>query len=174
MEVNKTNWRRHDFRAKSLYMVVEGLAKSIAELEKNVEAIHWYDGDWLMEETEPIYGLAFIAFQNYINGSISDFDGDIKQKNTFYKKAPLIENSNRTNIELIITLANYAKHKDEGDPHPGTSTVLDAFDFKYKNLIYLDEGPIFRGLAILNADYDLFKIMETVISWREHLWLPAP
>jgi hypothetical protein len=52
--------------------------------------------------------------------------------------------------------------------------VLDAFDFKYKNLIYLDEGPIFRGLAILNADYDLFKIMETVISWREHLWLPAP
>ena len=54
-------------------MVVEGLAKSIADLEKNVEAIHWHDGDWLMEETEPVNGLALIPFQKYISGSFRAF-----------------------------------------------------------------------------------------------------
>lgn len=152
-------------------MVIEGLSKSIAELEKNVAEIHWYDGDWLMEETDPIYGLAFIALQNYINGSISDLKGDTTQKNSFYKKAPIIAGTNRTNIELIIALANYAKHKDEGDPHPGTSAVLDTFNFKYKDLIYLEEGPIFRGLTILNQNYDLFKVLKEVLHWREQLWI---
>src|ERR1700761_8434801 len=133
----KTNWRRHDFRYKSLFMVIDGLNKSIAELEKNVTDIHWYDGDWLMEETEPIYGLAFIAIQNYINGSIADIDGSTKNKNLFYKKDKPIDGYDRTPIELIIALANYIKHKEDGAPHTGTLSIFSSFNLNY-DVMYLD------------------------------------
>ncbi|WP_428330325.1 hypothetical protein [Mucilaginibacter sp.] len=166
----KTSWRRHDYRFKSLFMIIDGLSKSISELEKNVADIHWYDGDWLMEETETIYGLAFIAMQNYINGSISDIDGTTKNKNIFYKKDNPIEDYTGTTIELITALANYTKHKDEGVPHSGTLSILESFNLRY-DVIYLDEAAVFQGLTILNKDYDLFKIMDYVVKWRESLWL---
>jgi len=35
-------------------MVIDGLEKSIDELKEDIERIHWYDGDWFMEEAEPI------------------------------------------------------------------------------------------------------------------------
>lgn len=150
-------------------MIIEGLSKSIAELEKNVEDIHWYEGDWLMEETEPIYGLAFVAMQNYINGSISDIAGTVKNKIIYYKKDKLIDGYNRTTIELIIALANYIKHKEDGMPHIATLAIFESFKLRY-DTIYLDEAAIFQGLALLNINYDLFKIMEHILSWRESLW----
>ena len=54
-------------------MTIKGLSETIEILYNQVNEIDWYDGDWFMEESEPIYGLTFIAFQNYINGSIKDF-----------------------------------------------------------------------------------------------------
>jgi len=165
-----THWRRLDFRAKSLHMIVDGLQKSINELEKNIAEIHWYDGDWLMEETEPIYGLAFVAFQNYIIGSIADIDGDTKDKHGYYKRDKVISGYAFTTIELIIALANYSKHFDEGRLLPGTAGILDGFQLNYKDVHYLDEAAIFQGLTILDKDYDLFKIKDYVTQWRESLW----
>ena len=164
-----THWRRHDFRVNSLHMIVDGLDKAIKELEKNVEEIHWYDGDWLMEETEPIYGLALIAFQNYIIGSIADLEGTTKTKHNYYKKDKIVEGYYYTNIELIVTLANFAKHKDE-KIHTGTAEILDAFNLNHKKAIYLDEAVIFPGLTLLNKDWNLFQIKKYVIDWRESLW----
>ncbi|MCO5946620.1 hypothetical protein [Mucilaginibacter flavidus] len=171
MEENKkTHWRRNDFRLKSLFMIVDGLQKSIKELEKNLTEIHWYDADWLMQETEPIYGLAFIAFQNYIIGSIADIDGTSQNKHAFFKKDRAIDGYAFTTIELITTLANYAKHKDE-KLLQGTTTILDGFKLNYKDVIYLDEAAIFQGLDILDKDWDLFKIQDYVTVWRESLWI---
>ena len=61
MNQQKTHWRKVDYRVKSLSLVIEGLQQSICELEKQVKLGGWYDGDWLLEESEPIYGLGFIA-----------------------------------------------------------------------------------------------------------------
>lgn len=152
-------------------MVIDGLEKSIDELKEDIERIHWYDGDWFMEETEPIYGLALIAFQNYIISSISDIEGSTKSKHAFYKKDGLIDGFSYTKIELITALANYSKHKDEGQPLSGTMAILDNFKLNYKDVIYLDEGAIFQGLTILNENWDLKIIMEYVTTWRESLWL---
>jgi hypothetical protein len=114
--------------------------------------------------------LAFIAFQNYINGSIKDFKGNLNNKNLLYK----IENSesefSRSKIELIVALANYSKHKDEGIPHKGTREILDNFGLNYENITYLDESPIFQGLSIFNEEWDLLKIMEITTEWRELFW----
>ncbi len=166
--MNKTHYLRNDHRAKSLNMIIKGLTETIVILKNQINEIHWYDGDWFMEECEPIYGLAFIAFQNYINGSIKDFADSLKEKKTYYK---LEQNSNnKSKIELIIGLANYIKHKEEGTPHKGTKEILDYFKLNYENVIYLDNSPIFQGLTLLNEDWDLFKIKVYVTEWREFLW----
>lgn len=165
-----THWRRNDFREKSLYMIIDGLNKSIKELENNIDEVHWYDGDWFRAEAEPIYGLAFIALQNYIIGSIADIEGTTKTKHEYYKKDNVINGFINTKIELIITLANYAKHRDER-LFEGTTTILDAFNLNYKDVISLDEAAIFQGLEILDKDWNLFKINEYVVNWRESLWL---
>jgi len=165
-----THYLRNDFRSKSLYMIIDGLQKSISELEKNINEIHWYDGDWFREESEPIYGLAFIAFQNYIIGSIADIEGTTKTKHEYYKKDNVVNGFINTKIELIITLANYAKHRDER-LFDGTTTILDAFNLNYKDVIYLEEAAIFQGLGILDKDCNLFKVNEYVVNWRESLWL---
>jgi hypothetical protein len=39
------HWRRHDYRSKSLFMIIEGLNKSILELKKNQDLNNWYDAD---------------------------------------------------------------------------------------------------------------------------------
>ena len=147
MQENKTHWRRHDFRVNSLHLIIDGLRNSIAELQKKVNEVHWYDGDWLLEETEPIYGLAMIAFQNYIIGSISDFEGDTKNKHAYYRQDKKLGNFSNTTIELIVTLANYAKHQNEGLPFSGTKTILQNFNLTYQDLTYLDDSAIFQGLT---------------------------
>ncbi|PKQ45196.1 hypothetical protein [Confluentibacter flavum] len=165
-----TSYLKVDYREVSLEIIINGLNDAINTLKKQIDEIHWYDGDWFMEESEPIYGLAFIAFQNYINGSIQDFKGNLLSKQELYK----IENSKskypKTKIELIISLANYTKHKDDGVPHKGTKEVLDCFKLNYLNVTYLDKSPIFQGLTILNKNWDLFKIKAIVTKWRKLLW----
>jgi hypothetical protein len=63
-----THYLKVDYREVSLVIIINGLNDAIDSLKKQIDEIHWYDGDWFKEESEPIYGLAFIALQNYING----------------------------------------------------------------------------------------------------------
>jgi len=123
-KITNTHSLRHDYRIKSLKLVIEGLKNSIEVLENCVKEIHWYGGDWFMEESEPIIGLAFIAFQNYINASIKDYAGVLKGKDEFYELCNNSQGLPRSKIELIEALANYAKHKIEGIPHKAASLSL--------------------------------------------------
>lgn len=159
-----------DHRKVSLEIIINGLNDAIDSLKKQIDEIYWYDADWFMEETEPIYGLAFIAFQNYINGNIKDFKGNLNDKQKLYGIGNIESKYSKSKIELIIGLANYSKHKDEGIPHKGTKAVLDCFELNYEDITYLDKSPIFQGLTILNKEWDLFKIKSKVIQWRELLW----
>jgi len=165
-----THYLKVDYREVSLEIIINGLNNAIDSLKKQIDEIHWYDGDWFMEESEPIYGLAFIALQNYINGSIKDFKGNLNNKQELYR----IENNEskypKSKIELIVGLANYSKHKDEAIPHKGTKELLDCFELNYENVRYLDKSAIFQGLTILSNDWDLLKIKAIVTKWRELLW----
>lgn len=112
LEDTKTHWRRHtDFRKESLTQIITGLDKSIIVLQKQIEEIPWYDGDWFREESEPIYGLLFVAFQNHIIGSIKDFAGSTSEKEKYYRIGENWRHYPKTSIELIVGLANYSKLK---------------------------------------------------------------
>jgi hypothetical protein len=169
-KITNIHYLRIDHRAVSLNITIKGLTETITFLKNQIDEIDWYDGDWFMEESEPIYGLAFIALQNYINGSIKDIADSLKEKETYYKLEQYLKEGNRSRIELIIGLANYAKHKDEGTPHKGTKDILDHFNLNYEDVTYLDKSPIFQGLTLLNEDWDLLQVKTFVTDWRELLW----
>ncbi len=167
----KTHYLRNDFRIDSLRLVMIGLENSISKLNEKCEEISWYKETFWDEEIEPIYGLAFIALQNYVNGSIYDLYKTLTDKEKKYKIEKIINQSGRTNIELIIGLANYFKHRDDQrDLRSGTSNILSDFDIKYADSIDVLNSPIFKGLDILSVDWRLSELIEIVQIWRESLW----
>lgn len=168
MTTGKTHLRIIDFRASSLNQTISGLDNSINFLIKKQKDYDWYDGLWFLEDSEPIYGLAFIAFQNYINGCIKDLFENLNTKTELYKLNPKFETFEKSKIELIIGLANYIKHKDESKLHSGTQQILDCFDLKNTNEI--TESAIFGGLDLLSKDWNLFEILKIIESWREELF----
>jgi len=168
---NKTHYLSVDYRITSLDITINKLNEAIEHLKKQFYEIEWYDRVWLIEESEPIYGLVFIAFQNYINGSIKDFSDTTLGKEKFYTIDNTVDNKSK--IQLIIGLANYAKHKDDGLPHKGTKEVLDFFNLTYENITDIDKSAIFQGLTILSNEWNLFEIKDLVKEWRDRMWLKS-
>ena len=170
--MEKTHWLRfHCGRRISLDGVITGMDSSIEKIYHQISVIEWYDMGFYLEESEPIIGLGFIAYQNYINSSIYDKFETQVGKVEHYKKGEIIEGTNRTEVELIICLANYYKHRDDDNPlHGGTSSVLNEFGFKYGNEFDVFESPLIKGLEVLSVNYKLSEISQKVYDWRELLW----
>ena len=169
--MTKTHWRRNDYRIESLKNTISGLEKSILELRKNVDEIEWYDALWFLEDSEPIYGLAFIAIQNYINGSVYDRFESLDKQYLKYKIGNEINGTGRTDIELIISLANYFKHRDHPQSLTGeTAKILIDFNLQYDKEVDITNSPIFKGLEMLTKNGNLNAVIRAVESWREKLW----
>ena len=169
MNERKTHWRKFDFRKDSLTHIIIGLNNSINSLKDFQSENKWYDGLFFREDTEQIYGLAFIAFQNYINGSISDLYNDLSNKNHYYNLNGNFEIYSKSSIELIIGLANYIKHKEEKKLYQGTTDILDSFGLLVNQKI--EQSPVFEGLTLLNDSWDLMEVLKMVLEWREKLFL---
>lgn len=169
LRMNKTHWLRYDHRLHILELVIEGLQESINQLHSQISKIEWYDSIWFLEEAEPIIGLSCIAYQNYINSSIYDKFENTHDKIEFYKRGSNNIENNRSEIELIIALANYYKHRDEtGSLHKGTANVLS--DLNLDN--FEDpETPIIKGFEILSNSWNFQDVTKKVADWRENLWL---
>lgn len=169
--MTQTHWKRYDFRIESLRGTIQGLEYSISELKNKIETISWYDTLWFKEESEPIFGLIFIALQNYINSSVYDRFESLEKQYLKYKTGEKVNNTDRTDIELIIAIANYYKHRD----HPGNLTgetpkILKDFNLQFGKNVDVENSPIFKGLEII-TDYSTFEMLiNAVEKWRENLW----
>lgn len=173
--MDKTHWRKFDYRIKSLEYTIEALDKVIEKLQMKSKKVEWYDGDWLMEECEPIIGVAFVSFQNYINSSIYDRFKSHKNRYKSYKAADEFDDFGRTKIELIIGLANYFKHRDESAGlHKSTAEILEVFQLERSDSnkdIGIENSPILKGLEMLSDNWKLYEIIEVVKKWRDELWV---
>ena len=171
MKTDNIDYRRFDSRIQSLELVINGIDVSIKELMLKVDEIDWYDGLWFLEESEPILGLAFVAFQNYINSSIFDRDEELNKQYEKYKVQGSINQTGRTQIELIIAIANYFKHKDSPKALFGeTINILKDFNLQFDKDVDIVESPIFKGFDILSKKNELLELISIVKDWREELW----
>lgn len=169
--MEKTHYLRHDYRKEILELIVAGFEVSVKELHKRMDQIEWYDGGWFVEEIEPILGLTYIAYQNYINSSIYDKFENLDNKLTLYKNGSKLINRKRTEIELIIAVANYYKHRDDsGTLHKGISNVLKDLELEYINIIEPEKLPVIKGIDLLSDSWNLKDITKKVTDWRESLW----
>jgi hypothetical protein len=141
----------------------------------------WYDGLHFWQDAEEVFGLTLIAFQNYINSSIYERKAGGKPLDStidFYEIGQKINNSSITNIQLIVTLSNYYKHRDDLRPlQKHTTKVLDKLDLAYNietsdghKFDPPDDSPITLGVEMLSKDYNLLEILSKVTSWREEIW----
>lgn len=167
----ETHWRSCDYRIESLRATVSGLETSIQELEIKLKKVEWYDGLWFLEETEPIYGLAFVALQNYINSSIFDRYENLDKHYFKYKIGDEFNFSGRTEIELIIALANYFKHRDHPkDLFGETPKIMKDFNLEFEKRTDIGNSPIFKGIELFSPKWELSALTDSVKVWREKLW----
>lgn len=170
--MTKTHWKKVDYRLESLIYTINGLENAITELKKKLITIDYYDSGWYQEEVEPIIGLAFVSLQNYINSSIYDRFASLDKQYEKYKLGNLINNSGRTDIDLIIGLANYFKHRDDHrDLHISTQRILTDFSLNHSKENNIDNSPLLIGLEYLSKDEDLISLIQLVKKWREKIWL---
>ena len=167
-----THYLQVDYRSEILNLIISAFQRTTDELEQRMEDIYWYDGGWYLEDLEPVLGLAFIAYQNYINSSIYDRCASLEKKNEIYKKFSQKVNGKRTEIEVIIAIANYYKHRDDAnDIHSGTSRVLNDVNLLYsKSIIEPEKRSIIEGTMLLCNDCNLSEITKKVTDWRKQLW----
>lgn len=183
----------------------DNLRRIIIGIEKTLEITRDYDqktdggildGD---EELESILGLALIAMQNYINMTCIDcflINGlsnkkdlvDYSQK--IRKSALIIPHYEYSFVELIYTLANAIKHRNELELQ--CERILMSHDsdnqkyaieksYEGQNLVILNTFnlltplrstseaweiyPIIKGMEILDHDYNLYNIVDKLVVW---------
>ena len=121
-----------DMRINKLTRIVNVHQQLIEEYEGRMQLEPWYDGDHFCQDAEEIFGLTLITFQNYINSSIYERKVGGKPFDTtidFYEIGQKINNSSVTNIQLIIAISNYYKHRDHiKSLHQHTTEILDKLD----------------------------------------------
>ena len=166
-----THWREIDYRRDSLEVLISGMEDSIARLQSRLKEHSWYDGGFFLEDVEPIVGLAFIAYQNYIISSIYDRFEQIQNRNDHYKTGSTLILDKRTEIELIIAIANYYKHRDdESELRNSTKSVLEDLNLNYTSSFPPEKRAILQGLRVLSESDNLQEITNKVLQWRELLW----
>jgi len=171
-----THWIT-SFRINYLTRTLDKLQELLADHEEMYQTAGWYDETFLFEDQEETLGFAFVACQVFISGCIADSLGRTdKTAISQDDKARIMKNDlqfkgQRTKIELINAVANYYKHKDEGEPSGSTKKILDAYQLLTK------EFPINEAFTLITENEELQTLSEYLLNWRNHLFNslgPAP
>jgi hypothetical protein len=130
-----------------------------------------FDGFWMNEYGEVLFGSLLVTTQAYCVGAIRDINEVRKglgltqlSKEDAYKDHHVVV-QNFSLIELVNATANYFKHRDEWSdtwPDNYTTKVLVAFSMT-------GEFPINDVQQLIKADYGYQNISTLVSEWRERL-----
>ncbi|RZJ76283.1 MAG: hypothetical protein EOO45_02840 [Flavobacterium sp.] len=159
----------NSFRENYLERVLQKMDELMDSHKKMYDEAEWYDSTFFFEDAEETLGFVFVACQVFILGTIADCADrsempiPTKAKEKAMKNAPQF-NGARTKIELINSVANYYKHKDEGTPLGETKKILDC----YKLLD--DEFPISEAFRIITVDEKIDSLAKFLYDWRNHMF----
>jgi uncharacterized protein YeeX (DUF496 family) len=185
MEMFTGDYMRIDTRINVVKGIISPLKMQFDNILEINKEYNWDSWEMLYaDDNEHVVGIVFIILQNYINSSLSDLYPDLTRLHQKYSVDKKIRNTQTTRIELIITLANYYKHRDlPSELHKNTARVLDDLGIKFREIYDEDNlkyhhsvgsiSPIFTGLSLLSEKWDLDDLVNIVSEWRENLWLSA-
>lgn len=153
---------------------LQELMDSHFEMHENNE---WYDGLFLNEDCQETLGFVFVACQTFIVGVVADstninepeltFKEKDKIKSQAMKNAPQFRKA-RTKVELINALANYYKHRDEGEVMGETKRILESYK------LLEEEFLINEAFHMITEDNKIETLANFLFSWSNHMFNTIP
>lgn len=171
-----TNWREIDFRHDWISLTLKALKSGFEVIDKTGEEVEWFDGLWQLEHAESIFGMAFIAAQSYILGTVGDLNKirasngkSALKKRAYYSDDLVYLQNGVSRISFINEIANYYKHHDEWDgwPKRDTTEVLAK--------VGIDESTDFpcyeaaKRLLDEKEDQNLENLLSIISEWRKYV-----
>jgi hypothetical protein len=170
------HFEEFDFRYEWIETILLALETGFERIRDKAKAESWFDGLWQLEYAESIFGIAFVAAQAYILGTVEDVN-KIREhngknridKNNYYSDAPNLLSSGINPILLINSIANYYKHHDEWDKWPNNHTVETLAQV---GIVDSTEFPCNVAITILLGDSkinSLNNILTIISEWRKYI-----
>lgn len=162
-----------DYGLGPLTDVEDILMAGLNKLVERNENEPWFDGLWLNEYGEVLFGSLLVACQAYCVGCLNDINKireDFGLKALSKIEAYRDHSSSRNNfsaIELINAAANYFKHRDEWGalwPNNLTSQTLATYSITSQN-----EFPLKEVQEIIENELGYSKLCFLLSEWRKEL-----
>jgi hypothetical protein len=172
-----------DWRSGPLRDALAGLDAGLKRIEDRPSEQPWFDGLWACEYSEPLLGVAFVAAQTYLVGTVSDVnsirarraDGLPEQcrrlnKRECYACDSACGATGVTRVQLINAAANYFKHhEDENGLGKETKATLSLVGV----IVGVSERTEFPCLEaarlLLGNELNLDCMLTILRGWREHM-----
>lgn len=162
-----------DYGLGPLRDIEESVSEGIAKLFKRNKKEPWFDGLWMNEYGEVLYGALLVAGQAYCIESLTDINEIRKSKNLkplkkieAYNHCQILRNGYSA-IELINAAANCFKHRGEWGatwPSNYTTEVLAAFEITSDI-----EFPLNEAQRVVHVELRYPTLSDLVSEWREGL-----
>jgi hypothetical protein len=165
-----------DRRIGPLQDVMAGVEAGLQRIHGRLEEESWYDGLHALDDSEPLLGVAFVAAQIYIEGTVGDIwrlrnndtpIGDRQSKRLLAKWLPRgkVVVPGIARVQLIYAVANYYKHHESAYcPRPHVLRTL-----RVAGIAANATHPCSRAANILCGEgMRLRALCEIVREWRRH------
>ncbi|MBW1941166.1 MAG: hypothetical protein JRI28_07405 [Deltaproteobacteria bacterium] len=167
-----------DYRKDWMRELFIALNQSFVNIQEKIDAIDWYDGIFAKEQIETVLGIAFVAAQTYITGTISDIraikkEAEKRNKFEFLSIGELHTEKQVTKILVVDSMANYYKHNEEWDgwkvngKNRKTIETLKVFGITDKT-----EFPCYEAATMLWSEMEmnnLNNLLNILVNWREKI-----
>jgi len=174
-----------DFRRNWLSKLFSAFTGMMKEIDQKLDTDDYYDGLDARDDAEFVLGIAFIAAQTYIVGTVADInavlgkskrseqDGLLKARELLSLDVVLVANGvSRT--QLVYEIANYHKHHDEWEDW--SDKGLNGRTVKTLNACGIHKGtthPCYEAATLLWPEEQLGEcgyLLNLLEDWRERVF----
>jgi len=170
--------RAIDFRKSWMRELFLGLKQSFVSVEEKLNTTDWYDGLDAKEQMETIYGIAFVAAQTYITGTISDIC-KIRGENYKTIKPKMLSSGSPiivdkvTKVFLVNTIANFYKHNEEWNNwNPKNNNKKTIETLAKCGITENTDFPCYKVATMLWREEELCELnylLDILVEWRKSL-----
>jgi hypothetical protein len=168
-----------DFRRDWLGELFHALTAAINNISERIKKDDYFDETFAREHSETILGIAFIAAQTYIAGTVADINAilgkskQLKRDQLLALDVVFIKNG-ITRLELIDAIANYHKHHDEWETWKPNRRNQSTIDILNKCEITEEtEFPCYSAATRLWPPERLGEfgyLLDALVAWRERVF----